>query len=71
MTPGQYTMTAEVPGLKTMTLSDLSLGETPFQLDVTLQTSEPQASFNPSTGECGPTSGPNRLDWCKVLHRAR
>jgi hypothetical protein len=65
--PGAYTMTASLPGFKTTTVSNLSIGDAEFVQDLTLEFPTPQASVNPTAASC---SG-NSIVWCALLHRAK
>ena len=64
--PGKYTLTASLPGFKTSTISDLSIGDTQLVWDFTLEVLS-RPSGNPPVAECTPNSNP----WCRVLHRVR
>ena len=66
MTRGRYTMTVSIPGFKTMTVSNLSIGDTQLLQDLTVETNLP-VSANPSAGSCSQDG----IAWCTLLHRAK
>jgi Carboxypeptidase regulatory-like domain len=63
--PGNYTMSASIPGFKT-TVSNLSFADTPVLQDFTLEIATPRA-VSPSIASCSRTG----IMWCSVLHRAK
>jgi hypothetical protein len=64
--PGKYTVTASLPGFNTSTVSDLSVGNSRLQQDLTLEIRVPTAKA--ASGET--CSQPHSV-WCAVLHRAK
>lgn len=64
---GKYTMTASLPGFKTTTVSNLIIGDTEIQQDLTLEFPTSQAAVNPTAATC---SG-NGIMWCVLLHRTK
>jgi hypothetical protein len=60
-------MTASMPGFKTTTVSNLSIGDTEFLQDFTLEFRSVQAPGNPPVASCSPSG----IVWCSVLHRAK
>jgi hypothetical protein len=64
--PGKYTMSASLSGFRTKTVSDLSVGDTEFLQDFTLELAAP-ALASPSVTACSQ----NAIGTCSVLHRAK
>ena len=65
-TPGKYTVTASLPGFNTRTVSDLSVGNSRIQQDLTLEVRVPTAK-----AASGETCSQPYSVWCAVLHRAK
>jgi hypothetical protein len=65
-TPGKYTVTASLQGFNNRTVSDLSIGNTRLQQDLTLEIRVPMAK-----AASGETCSQAYSVWCAVLHRAK
>jgi hypothetical protein len=65
--PGKYTMTASVSGFRTTTIGELTIGNTPFRQDFTLELPAPWIAATPTAATCGVASWP----WCVLLHRTK
>lgn len=65
--PGEYTMTASLPGFQTRAVSNLSIGDTQLLQDFTLEVSMTRAYSHPPLASCGAAG----TLWCAVLHRVK
>jgi len=64
--PGKYTVTASLQGFSSKTVSDLSVGDSRLQQDLTLEIRVPLAK-----AASGETCSQPYSVWCAVLHRAK
>jgi hypothetical protein len=67
LTRGQYRVTASLPGFQTVTVNNLSVGDTQLVQDFTLDVGMSQAYSHQPVSSCGPAGA----IWCVVLHRAK
>ena len=65
-TPGKYTLAASRPDFNTSNVSDLIMGNSRLQQDLTLETRIPTAKAT-----SGETCSRSYSVWCAVLHRAK
>ena len=65
VTPGNYTISASLPGFDTRTISNITIVDTQLVQDFTLKVHGAEELPNTPAGLCAATS------WCAVLHRAK